>query len=195
MMPEMDGYQLLEYLKESPAYNPIPVVMLTARAAVEDKLQALRIGVDDYLLKPFEEEELVVRIQNLLRNAESRANLAKEREAPEVLAGTSKEDMIWLGKFEEYISQILGSDLLTVTHLADEFGMSQSTLLRQLKRLTGLSPTKYIQECRLSKARTHLEEKSYNTIAQVAYEVGFKDAKAFTRSFKQRFGKPPSDFI
>ncbi|MBK9337871.1 MAG: response regulator [Lewinellaceae bacterium] len=72
MMPVMDGYRLLEQLKSNEATRHIPVVMLTARAEAQDKLKALRIGVDDYLLKPFDEEELLVRIENLLRNAANR---------------------------------------------------------------------------------------------------------------------------
>lgn len=197
MMPEMDGYQLLELLKKSAQYRMIPVVMLTARAAIEDKLKALRIGVDDYLLKPFEEDELLTRISNLLQHAEDRNQFSQQE--PEATAPPipkiANEDQVWLENLEAYIEQNLESDLLSVTEIADEFAMSQSTLQRQLKRLVGLSPIKYIQEHRLNKARILLENRSYNTVAQVAYKVGFKDPKAFTRSFRKRFGKTPSEFF
>ena len=77
--------------------------------------------------------------------------------------------------------------------LAHEFAVSESTLLRQLKRLTGLSPVQYVQEVRLEEARRLLESRAYNSIAQVAAKVGYEDARSFARSFKQRYGKLPSE--
>jgi len=197
MMPVMDGYQLLEKLKSDDATRHIPVVMLSARAEAQDKLQALRIGVDDYLTKPFDEEELLVRIENLLANQASR-RLATTDDAPtsETTAPLlSQPDREWLAGFEVYVQKHFSSDTLSVSSLAYTFAMSESTLLRQLKRLTGLSPLQYIQEVRLNEARRLLENRSYNTIAQVASKVGYDDARSFTRSFKQRYGKLPSDVL
>ncbi|MEM7037844.1 MAG: response regulator, partial [Bacteroidota bacterium] len=208
MMPQMDGYQLLTHLKSDERFRRIPVIMLTARAAIEDKLQALRIGVDDYLLKPFQEEELRARIDNLLRHAEDRtkARMAatpsgettheSETISPsQPIDQASQEDQIWLKKLEDYVAQHLESDLLSVAQIAAEFAVSSSTLQRKIKHLVGLSPIKYIQEHRLNTARELLETRRYNTVAQVAYKVGFKNPKAFTRSFRQRFGTPPSQFF
>lgn len=197
MMPVMDGYQLLEKLKSDDATRHIPVVMLSARAEAQDKLQALRIGVDDYLTKPFNEEELLVRIENLLNNQASR-RLATTDDAPtsETTAPLlSQPDREWLASFEVYVQKHFSSNTLSVSSLAYTFAMSESTLLRQLKRLTGLSPLQYIQEVRLNEARRLLENRSYNTIAQVASKVGYDDARSFTRSFKQRYGKLPSDVL
>ena len=84
---------------------------------------------------------------------------------------------------------------LSVSSLTYEFAMSESTLLRQLKRLTGLTPLQYIQEVRLSEARKLLENRTYNSVAQVASKVGYEDASSFTRVFKQRFGKRPSELM
>lgn len=196
MMPVLDGYQLLERLKSADATRHIPVVMLTARAEAQDKLKALRIGVDDYLTKPFDEEELLVRIENLLRNQTARRQaIAEDSPAPEAPTPPlmSQPDREWLETFEAYVQKHYSSDLLSVSSLAYEFAMSESTLLRQLKRLTGLSPQQYIHAVRLEEARRLLENRVFNSIGQVAAKVGYDDARSFARSFKQRFGKLPSE--
>ncbi len=194
MMPVMDGYQLLEKLKSTDATRHLPVIMLTARADAKDKLKALRIGVDDYLTKPFDEEELLVRIENLLKNQsvrqqESAVSIAQTPDIPLI----SQEDQEWLEGFEAFVARHLRSDLISVALLTQEFAMSESTLLRQLKRLTGFSPQQYVQEMRLDAARQMLESNQYNSIQQVADKVGYADARAFARRFKARFGKLPSD--
>ncbi len=195
MMPVMDGYQLLEKLKSEDATRHIPVIMLTARADVRDKLKALRLGVDDYLLKPFDEEELLVRIENLLKNQAGRKEFIAENEPEKETIFISETDRNWLATFEAYVQKHLSSDTLNIPRLAMEFAMSESTLLRQLKRLTGLSPVSYLQEMRLNEARHLLETRQYDSIARVASKVGYSDLNNFGRSFKQRFGKTPSDFI
>ncbi len=196
MMPVMDGYQFLEKLKGGDATRHLPVIMLTAWAEARDKLKALRIGVDDYLTKPFDEEELLVRIDNLLKNQAARYQEptpeTSEAKAALLLSG---EDRGWLEAFENYIRENLSSDILTVPFLAREFAMSESTLLRQLKRLTGLTPNQYLQEMRLDKARRLLENRTYNSISRVAAEVGYTDSRSFSRSFRKRFGKLPSELL
>ncbi|MBP6827842.1 MAG: response regulator [Saprospiraceae bacterium] len=196
MMPVMDGYQLLEKLKSDDATRHIPVIMLTARADVQGKLKALRIGVDDYLLKPFDEEELLARIENLLKNQAARHEAAPaEPEPGESTPALSTTDREWLETFETYVRKHFADDTLSVSGLAHEFAMSDSTLLRQLKRLTGLSPVQYLQEVRLSEARRLLENRTCDSIATIASKVGYDDARSFSRSFKQRFGKLPSEMM
>ncbi len=196
MMPIMDGFQLLHTLKDTPTFQQIPVVMLTARADIRDKLTALRIGVDDYLLKPFDEEELQVRIENLLKN---KAVREKELLTDDGQVGSERiisvTDRVWLEDFEAYVQKNISSDIISVSMLAEVFYLSESTLLRQLKRLTGLTPVQYIQEIRLNEARHLLETRQYDSIAQVADKVGYKDARSFSRIFKQRFGQLPSDLL
>jgi len=194
MMPVMDGYQLLEKLKSDDTTRHIPVVMLTARAEAQDKLRALRIGVDDYLLKPFDEEELLVRIENLLKNSAARHSAdAAEPETNSESLLLSQPDREWLETFEAYVRKHLSSGLLSVVELSHEFAMSESTLLRHLKRLTGLTPVQYLLEVRLAEARRLLEERICDSVAQVAARVGYDDARSFSRSFRQRFGKLPSE--
>ncbi len=195
MMPVMDGYQLLEKLKSDDATRHLPVVMLTARADAQDKLRALRVGVDDYLLKPFDEEELKARIDNLLQYHKARQAEAGSDDAKEQGAGLSALDRDWLETYEQYIRMHLTDDTLTVPGMAYAFAMSESTLLRQLKRLTGLSPQQYLLEMRLQEARNLLENRACHSIREVASQVGYYDAKSFSKRFKQRFGKQPAALL
>lgn len=195
MMQRVDGYQLVERLKSTDATRHLPVVMLTARADARDKLKALRLGVDDYLLKPFDEQELRARIANLLRNQSSRLAAVAEETTESLGNLLSSEDQEWLVRFEAYVQNNISSDVLSVASLADKFAMSESTLLRQLKRLTGLSTQKYIAEIRLHEARLLLESQQYNSIKRVAVEVGYTDVRIFSRNYKARFGKSPSESV
>lgn len=200
MMPVMDGYELLQQLKSSEKYQGLPVIMLTARADVQDKLKALRIGVDDYLLKPFNEEELLVRIENLLENRVARnavqLELEEEVEAPTTTKkGMTEEDQIWLTELEEYVTSHLDDFQLSVTNLTYVFAMSTSSLSRRLKRLTGLAAGQYIQEIRLTTARRLLETGRHTHIGSIANQVGYNNQRTFSRSFKKRFGKTPSDYL
>lgn len=196
MMPIMDGFQFMERLKSDDRYSRLPLVMLTARADIRDKLKALRIGVDDYILKPFEEEEVLVRIANLLERYSIRKNVVDEENGHKIeIPSISEQDRQWLEKFELFIQQNLTNELLNIHLLTRHFAMSESTLLRKLKYLTGMSPTKYVQEIKLDKSRIILEQNRYNSISQVASEVGYKDSRSFSRSFKKRYGKSPSEYI
>lgn len=192
MMPVMDGYQLLEKLKSHDLTRHLPVIMLTARADEKDKMKALRIGVDDYMIKPFEEDELMVRVENLLRNQASRYT-AHLPETESVVI--SEEDQAWLSDFEAYVQEHLADAHLSVPALAEVFSMSESTLRRQIKRLTGLAPKQYLKEVRLEKAYTLIVKRSHNSIAQVAYATGYTDTKSFSRAFKKKYRKPPSDVL
>lgn len=196
MMPEMDGFQLLETLKSNERTRHIPVLMLTARADTTDKLQALRIGVDDYMAKPFEEEELLVRIENLLNNYAIRIAFTREEQTDQgALPIMSAPDRAWLTNFEAFVRAHLDLTSLSISLLAHEFAMSESTLLRQLKRLTGLSPQQYIIEVRMAEARHLIEERKLASIKQIAAAVGYNDTRAFSRTFKKRIGKAPSELL
>ena len=101
-------------------------------------------------------------------------------------------DQEWLENFEAFVQKNISSNILSVTMLAGEFAMSESTLLRQLKRLLGLTPQKYLIEMRLDKARHLLEKGEYTSIERVGREIGYPDVRSFSRSFKRRFGKLPA---
>lgn len=199
MMPVMDGYELLARLKADEATRHLPVVMLTARAEARDKLKALRIGVDDYLTKPFDEEELLARIENLLKHDDGRRAIAATDEAqpptPDGAGTSAKNDRDWLAGFEAYVQENISSDVLTISYMASHFAMSESSFRRQVSRLTGLSPKQYLQEVRLDLARQLLENRTYRTVAQVADKAGFSNYRTFSRNYKSRFGKSPAEYL
>ncbi|MEM9836869.1 MAG: ATP-binding protein [Bacteroidota bacterium] len=195
MMPIMDGYQLLQKVKSTPGTQQLPFIMLTARAEREDRLQALRVGVDDYLIKPFDEEELRVRIQNLLTNHAVRQQIQVEENSAADRPTLAVPDQEWLERFEGFVRAHLSSRQLNVSSLCQEFAMSESTLARQLKRLVGLPPKKYIREIQLDVARELLESRRYKTVGRVGVEVGYTDVRTFSRNFHQRFGTRPADLL
>lgn len=204
MMPRMDGFQLLEALKNDDRYRHIPVVMLTARADMQDKLRALRIGVDDYLTKPFDEEELLTRVRNLVGRQQLRAATTRDDDPNSNLkpqtskletSRISQADAEWLAELEAWTLANLKDDLLTVTAMAQQMALSERQLLRRLKALTGLAPQQYIAEMRLQKAREALERGVFRTVAEAAYAAGFNNAKAFSRAYRERFGRLPSSYF
>lgn len=201
MMPVMDGYQLLQKIKSTDDWRHLPLVMLTARADVQDKLKALRIGVDDYILKPFDEDELLVRIDNLLQNVQTRLvwtsqhqDTTAELPIPSTPA-ISQEDLIFLEKMEDLVSKNISNFNLTVGYIAAQLYIGQTQFYKKVKKLTGLTPNQYIQEVRYAKARQLLENQRYSTVKEVVYAIGVKDTRYFSKQFKKRFGKLPSDYL
>lgn len=217
MMPVMDGYQLLEKVKSNDKFRQLPVIMLTARSAQEDKLKALRLGIDDYMLKPFDEDELIVRIQNLLHNKLNRSRWQNdinftELEENETMgieitpidsieltkmpkAQLSKFDEEWLEQLETMLAKKHKHFNFNVEFLASEMYISRQHLTRRVKLLTGLTATQYLQEFRLNQARILLELEEGTSIKAIALEVGFRNIKYFSRQFKKRFGKNPSSYL
>lgn len=205
MMPVLNGYQLVNVLKSDDELCSIPVIMLTARAEMQDKLKALRIGVDDYLTKPFEEEELLVRMSNLLQYAQKRSleNLVVEKE--ELLLGTASQsdippvvsvnDMAWLAQLESRVKLHLKETDYSVERMADDMALSRTQLFRKLKNLTGHSPQQYLQEVRLQQALYLLETKQVQSVKAACYAVGLLQVKHFSQLFHRRFGKLPSSYL
>lgn len=198
MMPHMDGYQLLERIKGHNKWQHLPVIMLTARAAEEDKLQALRMGVDDYLLKPFSSDELLARVSNLIRNYHQRLAFQQNEQEPVTFSfeKTPAANEVWLKDIEICIKEAIEKKMdLTSEYLADQMALSDRQLRRKLKSLTGLSTSQYIQEIRLQKARHLFERRAFNSISEVAYAVGFNTPGYLTKIFTKRFGKHPRAFL
>lgn len=196
-MPEMNGYQLLKILKSKDSFRSIPVILLTPPTDAENKRKALRVGVDDYVLKPFEKEELFARIENLLLNYQERQGILQTTKTEEISISPtiSKEDQTWLEKIETHLYKELSNNNYTITQLSYDVALSERQLRRRIKQLVGLSPSQYFKSIRLQHARKLLEQKRYNTITQTAAAVGFQDASAFSRNFSKQFGKSPSSYL
>lgn len=212
MMPVMDGFTLLQKLKRHAKWQLIPVIMLTARAAEEDRMTALRVGVDDYILKPFQPEELLIRSQNILKNDQVRKKYLQSLAVlttvaePDQVESTQQKQMdtsdlslqkedIWLAKLKETVKLHLHSFDFNINELAYQLAVSRRHLSRKVKSLTGLTVNQYIQEIRLQEARHLLESGTMTSVKAVAYGLGMKDVKYFSKLYIQRFGKRPSDFL
>ena len=197
MMPEMDGITLLEKLKASEKWQLIPTVMLTARTDLSVKIKALTIGVDDYLIKPFEPEELIARVNSSLQNI-------KLRQTPDTSPATTlatelpkieSANLKWLKNLETIAFEKITQPHFNTVHLADELAISERQLSRKLKKATGLAPGAYLKEIRLQKARQLLENQAFVTVAEISYHIGFNTPQYFSTIYKERFGKLPSEYL
>lgn len=194
MMPEMDGMALLEAIKGERNLKQLPVIMLTARTGLSEKLKALRLGVHDYLTKPFEEEELLARVENLLEWAHNRDQALAEVPVDEVPLSPTFEDQ-WVQKVDEWVANNYQSSEVKMMDWAEALHLSESQFRRRLKQATGLSPLQYLQEYRLIQARQLLENQTFGTIAEIAGQIGFSRPDYFSKVFQKRFGKLPSNYL
>lgn len=196
MMPEMDGFQLLETLRNSDAWRPIPVILLTALAGSDARLRAFRAGIDDYITKPFSAEELAVRIENALRNQAARREWMETEPAdsgePIESGETAEPSNDWLLQLRETARQNLGNPQFNVDDLAGRMGVSRKTLYRQIRLRAGLSANQFIQELRLLQARELIESGQYRNLRLVAEAVGLRSADYLSRLYRERFGKSPA---
>ncbi len=192
MMPRMDGITLAKMLKEDKHLKNIPFITLTAKTDETGKVAALRTGIDDYLTKPFNAEELQARAANLIHNYGVRKT-ASPTDPGTSTAPTYQNNV--MAAMKDTVLQHLKDAAFTANDLATSRNMSLSSLRRLLKRSTGLSPGQFIREIRLQQARRFLEAKQYPGVAEVMYAVGFEKASYFTRLFSERFGKNPSEYL
>lgn len=196
MMPQLDGYGLIEAVKKDIRLQQLPMVMLTAKNREQYKLRALRMGIDDYLTKPFSPLELKLRVQNLINNYREREAFRKSNLpiSPD-FGETVSADQTWLEELEKAALQALDKQIdLKEEYLADAMAVSGRQLRRKIKSLTGLTMGRYIQEIKLQKARHLLENKAMPTVAEIGYSCGFKSPSHFTQLFSSHFGKLPSEF-
>jgi len=195
MMPEMDGYEFCKKIKMDERTSHIPVIMLTAKALSENKVEGLETGADDYLVKPFDAKELNVRIKNLINQRKKlRERFGKEiKLQPKDITITSTDE-----KFMQRVMDIVEINIsnpdFSVNMLINEIGLSRMQLHRKLRSLTDQSTNEFIRTIRLKRAALLLKKHSGN-ISEIAYEVGFNNPAYFSECFKKQFGVLPSDYV
>ncbi len=189
MMPDMDGFRFRENLNQREAFRDIPFIFLTARSLEADRLRAFRLGVDDYLLKPFSVAELKARLENLLARRQDR------QQGPSLDPGERPAAERLVRDAEKYVLDNLDDPALRVDSFAKAMGYSPRQLGRLLKKETGLSPVAFILELRLQRAYQLLQERTFFTVSEVRYEVGIESASYFSSKFQARYGIPPSDLL
>ena len=195
MMPNVDGLELTQFIKRNKDYDFIPVILLTAKTAIESRLQAMEDGADDYVTKPFEPEYLRARIHNILVQRNQLEQSYRERlmrlepqKADEPIPSDS-----FLAKLLDVMERQMDNNTLTVDEMVDEMGMGRTVFFNKLKSLTGLSPVEFIREMRIKRAAQLLEEQRYN-ITEVTYMVGMNDSRYFAKCFKNTYGVTPSEY-
>jgi signal transduction histidine kinase/DNA-binding response OmpR family regulator/ligand-binding sensor domain-containing protein len=200
MMPVMDGMELLKAIREKDAYRTLPMIMLTAKTGSTNKVEALRIGVDDYLTKPFVEEELIARVRAMIRNSRQRmgangSSPAGGTSSEKEQAVVSKADLKWLEEVEGIILHHVGDKMFGIDQLADQLHMSTRRVQQKIKAITGMTPKQYQREIQLESARRHLESGDFQSVSEVSHQVGFTDAHYFSKLYEKRFGKRPSEYL
>lgn len=199
MMPVMNGIVMCRKLKEDLRTSHIPIILLTAKDSLQDKEEGYQVGADSYLTKPFSATLLHSRIHNLL---ESRKLLAERFNTNSILIdkraavteSMNKLDNEFLEKINKLIEDRLSSEKIDIGYLSDAMCMSNSTLYRKMKALTGLSTNEYIRKIKMQYAERLLLEGKYN-ISEVAFKVGINSTVYFRQCFKDEFGMAPSDYL
>jgi YesN/AraC family two-component response regulator len=204
MMPLMDGFSLCKKLKHDIRTSHIPIILLTARNETAAKMEGLKSGADAYLGKPFNKEELFIRVDKLIAlRKELRDSLERlindplrNESAPEVssdldVTASHEQEYAFLNRVREIVESHLAEDEFGISDLSAELGMSRSQLYRKFTALTDSSVHQFIKNFRLKKAR-HLLRTTDLNVSEVAYDTGFKNPSHFSRVYRERFGMPPS---
>lgn len=199
MMPVMDGIELSRQVKETFTISHIPFLMLTAKTSPEARLESYRMGVDEYLLKPFDETLLLARIQNILDNRKRyQRKFTLEMDVESLNIEEESGDKKFLTQVMEVIKENYKNSYFEVSDFCEAVGVSKSLLNKKMQSLIGQSAGQFIRNYRLNIAHELIlknrETKNMN-IAEVAYEVGFNDPKYFTRCFTKHFNTTPSTLM
>jgi two-component system, sensor histidine kinase ChiS len=192
MMPVKNGLELLQEIKSNELTNHIPVVVFSAKSSLESRLEGLKHGADAYLPKPFNPDELVLIIKNILntiqRNQQDFQKVLKTEKSFEERIFTKNE---YVNKAIQFVIDNLTNEAYSVNELADDLCVSRSQLHRKLTSLTGFSATNFIKMVRLEKAKDLLRS-NWGNVTEVAYACGFNSQSYFTKSFTEYFGESPS---
>ena len=193
MMPEMDGMEFCRRLKEDIEVSHIPVIMLTARADLDDKLDGLELGADDYIAKPFEARELRLRIRNVLNQRKRvQDHILNDLSIKPFQSNVASVDQQFMQKLLNLINDELHNPDYTILDIADRMNVSRATLNRKITAFTGSSPIVFLRTLRLKRARQLIQSGAGN-ISEISLEVGFNSLSHFTQVYRNHYGVKPSD--
>jgi len=202
MMPKLDGNEMTIQLKTDERTSHIPIILLTAKASRESKLEGLETGADDFLTKPFDAEELLVRIKNLIDQRKKLSLLLSDHignnSQTRLIQKSSGKmitsiDELFIEKISAFVQEHLSNPELKTEMLAREMAMSRMQLHRKLKSLTDNSPGDLIRNIRLTKAADLLKAGELN-VTQISYEIGISSLSNFAKIFKEKYGVTPSEY-
>ncbi len=197
MMPKMGGIELCKKLREDINTSHIPIILITAKDADEDKITGLKAGASDYLIKPFKIDELFLKVGNILSK---RVKLIEQFKSDvwvgiqEVGDGLSPQDQEFLANVKAIIEEEIENPDLDIDHFCHQLGVSRTWLYNKMKSLLDMSMNEFIRSCRMKQGAKLLIFEQM-TVSQAAFAVGFNDPKYFTRCFKKEFGMSPKAYI
>lgn len=206
MMPVMDGLEMVKSVKENHETCHIPVILLSAKSSLHDRIAGIEQGIDDYVTKPFSSTYLRTRIRMLLQQRRELQQFLLHQwteKQPEPAAGMVKIeperpqiapfDQLFMKQLMNFMEKEMDNSNLTVEDMAQAIGMGRSVFNQKLKSMVGLSPVEFIRDIRIKRARQLMESGEYN-ISTIAYMTGFNDPKYFSKCFKKAIGKTPTEF-
>ncbi|MBQ7421974.1 MAG: response regulator [Prevotella sp.] len=195
MMPGMDGFELCRQVRKDTLLSHIPVIMVTAKATQEDRMDGLNAGADAYLEKPFRADELNLRVEKLLEQRrllmEKYSNAVAEEKTEEIVIKSADQE--FLDRFHEELYIQLKQQNLDFNQLAAAFCITRVQLNRKLKAITGLSTRDYINTLRINRAKRLLRDNEF-TIGEIAMKLGIDDIAYFSRFFKKETGVTPTEY-
>lgn len=198
MMPEMNGYELTEAVKSDQDYSHLPIILLTAKIQDTDREEALKVGADDYIAKPFRLSDLQLRIDNIIANRQRIQREFKQQtiaEAQQKVQETPSPDNEFLKRAIQCVNDHLDDADFDRDAFAREMGASQSTLYNKLRATTGMNVSSFIRNIRMKAIDDIIRQQPDLRVSDLAYKVGFKDPKYFATTFKKEFGMQPKEYI
>ena len=194
MLPDTNGWELCTRIKGDLRFNHIPVIILTAKNGIDDRVASYEAGADGYIAKPFELKILFARVDNLIKSSRMRqAAFRKEENINLEGLAFPSADKQFLQSIIDSIEQHLEEAEYDLEQLATEMNMSKSTLYRKIKSMTGLTPLDFVRNIKMKRACMMLLSRTQN-ISEIAYAVGFSTPKYFTKCFKDEFGITPTEY-
>lgn len=196
MMPEIDGFEFCKILKNDEKTSHIPIVMLTAKANIESKIEGLALGADDYLVKPFNNSEIQVRVKNLLLIREKLKKYFQKGKIQSTEEKGIKVNVIdeqFIQKVKNVIDTHLSDSQFSIEQLADGMSLSTTQIRRKIKALSNQTIVEFIRLYRLEKAAQLLAQNAGN-VSEIAFTVGFDSLSYFAKVFQETYGVLPSDY-
>jgi signal transduction histidine kinase/DNA-binding response OmpR family regulator len=194
MMPGSDGIACCERLKNDPRTDHIPIILLTAKTDLADRMEGLRAGADDYIIKPFSSEELQLKVNNLI-NQRNQLKIRFGGHIPSTYGGfpMKSADERFLNNAISIVHQHLGNPEFDITQFSSSINLSRTHLHKKLKAITGQSPSEFIRNLRLQRA-AQLLAAGTDQVSLIAYDSGFNNLSYFTRVFKAKYGVSPTEY-
>lgn len=207
MMPVMDGLEMVKTMKASQDLCHIPIILLSAKDTVSDRIAGLENGIDDYITKPFHAGYLKTRIRNLIQNRRSLQDFylnSLSAPRPISISATTEQlmpskpqimpyDELFIKQLMAFMEKNIDNNTLTVDDFVIEFSMSRAVFFKKIKSLLGLSPVDFIRNIRIKRA-VQLIDSGIDSLSDVAYQCGFNDPNYFAKCFKKQMGMTPSDY-